>query len=457
MQTLEIFILLFLTLSILSLIAYKKNRASIYFLFIAIIITILQFFNDGLRWQLLPAVYLLPIVFFIYKLHQNKNSILLVNLFLLVWLSISILLPWAIPVFTLPEPDGKFNVGTETFHWIDSSRMEWFTNENMNDHREIMVQVWYPSLEKPINKPQPYMDFMNIRAAALASAGKIPSFFPKHLEMVKTNSYSSLSCLGSINQLPVVVFSHGITGSRFLHQNLFEYLASHGYVVVAPDHSYDSNLTVFPSGRTANYRSEITGHPDSVNIRKKQMITRKLDIEFIINQLIFLNNGQIPSGLAGCLDLERIALGGHSFGGATATFATHKNKQIAACFVLDSWLSPIPDSVISSGINIPFLFMGRPTWNTSDYPENYSHLDRFLERSSGSKYRLIIKKTLHLDYTDIPLLSPLINRFMDVGPLPPETSLPLINNLTLGFLEKYVASNKESRFEQTLNNELIVQ
>ena len=46
---------------------------------------------------------------------------------------------------------------------------------------------------------------------------------------------------------------------------------------------------------------------------------------------------------------------------------------------------------------------------------------------------------------------------MDVGPLPPETSLPLINNLTLGFLEKYVANNKENRFEQTLKNELIVQ
>ena len=457
MQTLETFILLFLTLSIISLIAYMKDRTSIYFLFVAIIITILQHFNNGLRWQLLPAVYLLPIVFFTYKLHQNKSVVLPVKLFLLVWLSISILLPWAIPIFTLPEPDGKFNIGTETFHWIDSSRMEWFTDENINDHREMMVQVWYPSLEKPINEPRPYMDFMTIRAAALASAGKIPSFFPRHLEMVKTNSYSGLSCLRSNNQLPVVVFSHGITGSRFLHQNLFEYLASHGYVVIAPDHSYDSNLTVFPDGRTANYRSEITGHPDSVNIRRNQMITRKLDIDFIINQLILLNNGQIPSRLTGFLNLESIALGGHSFGGATATFATHKNKQIAACFVLDSWLSPIPDSVISSGINTPFLFVGRPTWNTSDYPENYSHLDRILERSPGPKYHLIIKNTLHLDYTDIPLLSPFINRFMDVGTLPPETSLPLINNLTLGFLEKYVANNKENRFEQILNNELIIQ
>tara|TARA_B100000029_G_C17232074_1_gene835740 strand:- start:548 stop:688 length:141 start_codon:yes stop_codon:yes gene_type:complete len=46
---------------------------------------------------------------------------------------------------------------------------------------------------------------------------------------------------------------------------------------------------------------------------------------------------------------------------------------------------------------------------------------------------------------------------MDVGTLPPETSLPLINNLTLGFLEKHVANNKENRFEQILNNELIIQ
>ena len=119
---------------------------------------------------------------------------------------------------------------------------------------------------------------MKLRSKALASAGKIPTFFPSHLDMVKTNSHDQVDCSQEMIKYPVLIFSHGITGSRHLHQVLFEYLASRGYVVISPDHSYDSNLTIFPDGRIADYRSDITGHPDSVMVRAKQIKTRALDI-----------------------------------------------------------------------------------------------------------------------------------------------------------------------------------
>ena len=456
MQTLEIFLLLSIFISIFFLILLNNRQKSIYFLFISILIAIAQFFYDGLRWQLLPAIYLLPTLFLVYKYRKHKIITPLHRTIIYVWFAVATFLPWALPVFKLPVPSGPFNVGTEAFYIVDSSRLEWFTPEDLNDHRKLMLQAWYPSSKSALNKPENYMDFMELRSPALASAGGIPTFTTKHLEKGKTNSYVGLECIESKNGLPVVIFSHGITGSRFLHQNLYEHLASNGYVVFALDHSYDSNLTIFPDGSFANYRSEITGHPDSISIRNKQMTTRKSDLIFVINWLYYLNPGSIKSKLNEKLNLDEISLGGHSFGGATATFATFEYERIKSCFVLDSWTSPLPGFVIDSGLRTSFLFVGRPNWNDSDYPKNYLRLDNLLKNSTGNKYRLFIENTLHLDYTDIPLMSPVVNLFMDIGTLPPKKSLDLINNLVLSFLQEHNLENKE-KLSLILENELIRQ
>ena len=181
-----------------------------------------------------------------------------------------------------------------------------------------------------------------------------------------------------------------------------------------------------------------------------------LDLIFVINWLSRLNLGHITSELSQNLNLGNISVGGHSFGGATATFAAFQDKRIKSCFVLDSWTSPLPDFVVDSGLKVPFLFVGRPNWNDSGYPKNYLKLDGLLKNSTENKYRLFIKNTLHLDYTDIPLMSPIVNLFMDVGTLRPKKSLPLINDLVLNFLDEN-SLKKKNEFSKLLQSELISQ
>ena len=453
MRPFEIITLLLVTGSLTSLLIDRDRTSFLYLLLASIIGTIFQYLLEGLRWQFLPALYLLPTMFIAYKFKKTSS---IVGVPLAAWLIISAVLPWAVPVFTLPPPEGEYDVGTETFHWVDSSRLEWFTDEKDTDVREMMVQIWYPG-EKTTNlEPNRYMDFMDLRAKTLASAGKIPEFLPSHLDMIRTNSYPGVDCAKKNVKYPVLVFSHGITGSRHLHQVLFEYLASRGYVIIAPDHSFDSNLTIFPDGRIADYRSEITGNPDSVTIREKQINTRALDIVFILGQVEKIEGGLIPSKLNDRLDLNNIALGGHSYGGATATLASYNDKRIKACLVLDSWINPVPDTVISRGLRVPFLFMGRPNWDDSDYPNNYEKLEELMVNSSNKKYHLRIKETLHLDYTDIPLMSPLIKYVMQVGNLSPRTSLPLVNELSHGFLEQCLLKRGSIVLDQALKNKLVI-
>jgi len=159
----------------------------------------------------------------------------------------------------------------------------------------LIVQIWYPSEINIDEKPEPYLDFIDIRAKTLANAGAIPEFFPSHLKYINTNSYKGLQIVNLERLFPVVIFSHGITGTRHLHQALYEHLVSRGYIVVAPDHSFDANLTIFPDGHMADYRSNITGHPDSVNVRTMQMDTRAADISFILDQIEKMQSGEIKS------------------------------------------------------------------------------------------------------------------------------------------------------------------
>ena len=453
MKSFEIMTILLTAGSLLSLFFYRSREPFLYLLFLASIAAIVQYLADGLRWQMLAAIYILPAMFIAYKyIAVNRFT----GTILGAWFLISAFIPWAVPVFTMPAPGGDFSIGSETFHWVDSSRLEWFTDENDNDVREIMVQAWYPSEDLNSIDPNPYMDFMKLRSKTLASAGRIPAFLPSHLDMIITNTRNEVDCSEKLAKYPVFIFSHGITGSRHLHQILFEHLASKGYVVFAPDHSFDANLTIFPDGKIADYRSEITGHPDSVLIREKQINTRAFDIGFIIDQIKKIETGIIDSKLSGKLDLNRIALGGHSYGGATAVLASHDNKIVKACVVLDSWINPVPEKVISEGIDVPFLFMGRPNWDDSDYPSNYKELARLIASSSKETYYLRINHTLHLDYTDIPLMSPLVKYVMDVGDLKPSTTLSLINDLVLQFLEVHLLEKDYKRFNQALDNNLLI-
>ena len=456
MRPFEILTLILIAGTLTALFTHKERKIFLYLLFAAIGAMLLQYFLEGQRWQFAFALYLLPALYIFHRFQKNDINIFTKGL-LSGWFGLAVLLPWLIPVFTLPNPGGSYSVGTETFHWVDSSRMEWFTDENPNDVREIIVQVWYPAFKNAKMNPEPYLDFIDLRAKTLAGAGAIPEFFPSHLNHIYTNSFKNIPIIKSDQLMPVVIFSHGITGTRHLHQAMYEFLVSRGFIVLALDHSFDANLTIFPDGHLADYRSNITGHPDSLNVRTMQMNTRVADISFILDQLNKIQSGKIESQINAKIDLERVAVGGHSYGGSTATVVSQRDNRIKACFSLDSWISPIPQETIDDGIHIPFLFMGRPTWDGSDYPGNYPRLDSLMAHSSNPKYRLIIKGTKHLDYSDIPLFSPIIGYVLDVGSNPAALTVSLINELVHGFLVKHLLGESNDIFDNAIENELVYQ
>ena len=107
---------------------------------------------------------------------------------------------------------------------------------------------------------------------------------------------------------PLVVFSHGYAISPIVYSTLVEHYASHGYIVLAPEHNetFDQSLTGF----------------------WKALIDRPVDIHRTIDYAELLTKPGAP--LAGLIDMDNIAVVGHSYGGYTALAAAGARFDFAA-------------------------------------------------------------------------------------------------------------------------------
>ena len=167
------------------------------------------------------------------------------------------------PEFYPPDAAGPYPVGTASGEAPGP------------DGLTLEVQVWYPATAAGA-ETYAYMGLIS----GLATADTTP-------DCSQTR--------------PVVLFSHGNAGINFQSIFFTEYLASHGYVVVAPMHTYN------------------TAFDDDESRKWEVVFRRPLDISASYDWL--LTENAEGGAYAGCVDPDAgYVMSGHSFGGYT-TFA----------------------------------------------------------------------------------------------------------------------------------------
>jgi dienelactone hydrolase len=137
-----------------------------------------------------------------------------------------------------------------------------------------------------------------------------------------------------------------------------EDLASHGYVVVAVDHTYVSAATVFPD-RTVTAREATT---DFDTPEPAEPITQIMadDAGFVIKKLGEMNDGRIRSPFKGRLALDRIGIAGHSVGGAVAYHLAARDPRVKAAVNLDGTVYIAPDDPSTVA---PFLMLANDKYH----------------------------------------------------------------------------------------------
>ena len=103
-------------------------------------------------------------------------------------------------------------------------------------------------------------------------------------------------------------------------------------------------------------------------------------------------------------------------------------------------MNPLPQKIIDNGIQQPLIYIGRPKWTDSDYPTNTDLVAKIMKNTKGKSYYLTITETLHLNYCDAPLFSPLTKYFLDIGEMNGIKSVKLINEISRQFFDQHLKS-----------------
>src|SRR5438876_4440435 len=180
---------------------------------------------------------------------------------------------------------------------------------------------------------------------------------------VKTNSCLDAPITNGAH--PVVVFTHGFTGTFTDYTFIFEDLASRGYVVASVDHTYEATAVEFPDGRFV--KSVLGSHWDNTWRTDQQTLSsavsvRLRDLRFVVDELERLNS-EADSPFAGKLDTGRLAVAGHSLGGMATLRSVLQDTRFRAGVLIDGW----PDT-LTTPTQTPVLILaaGHEQWSDGE-------------------------------------------------------------------------------------------
>ncbi len=146
------------------------------------------------------------------------------------------------------------------------------------------------------------------------------------------------------DRVPVVIWSHGLGGSRDGAGFISRYLASHGYVIVHVQHlGTDSGLW---EGKPGHPWDVIRNTPYSFD----DVVNRYRDIPFVLDQLPSWTADN--SGIGQHMDLSVLGMSGHSFGASTTQImagqsfgkAGHLQRMKEQRFRAGILYSPVPSA-----------------------------------------------------------------------------------------------------------------
>ena len=287
---------------------------------------------------------------------------------------------------------GDYAVGVTTITITDPER-----------NRPLTVDVWFPLADEAAGDPHRYTfvtgDYYESPQAITAEPVSISPDGP----------------------FPLVVYSHGSGGIRYIHSNYTETIASHGYLVVAPDHT----------GNTAVER--VLGAPDDSAVIA---LNRPQDVRAVIAAMV--NPESIETaGFVASVDPERVAVTGHSFGGFTAyaTASGYSNElgEVGPEPLVDAIIPLAPavggddpaDQLLSderlAAVQVPTLVIVGTNDQTTPIEPN---IRRAWDLVSGRPhYRLELVDAQHNTFTDICA-------YLDFFP-----TLPGVNELVVETIE----------------------
>ncbi len=303
----------------------------------------------------------------------------------------------------LPKPNGAFQVGLGTMELIDKSKIQPFAPTVQP--RKLMVSLFYPVSSRKQTSPVKYMppetavfeDGWESSIYALASPNG--TFEKLALQLACRSSRTR-----GTPDFPIVLFSPAQGTTRLFYSVIAQTIASSGYIVITIDAPYDVDIVQYPDGSEALVNQTVAANAtaDDINLA---VSTRAQDASFVLDQL---RNPSVVSqlipGSSQGLNVDKVAMFGHSLGGAATAAAMFNDKRIAGGLAMDGSLY---GPVVQKGLDRPFMLMAHTNHTrTDDHNPNDPSNSWFdiWPHLHGWKLDIILANSLHYMFSDFPIV-----------------------------------------------------
>ncbi|MBR3341017.1 MAG: hypothetical protein IKG30_05315 [Clostridiales bacterium] len=359
-------------------------------------------------------------VIFMLANHKNTKTKKKAAIVLGTLLSISLIGTSILPAFLFTDYEGRvltgpYNVLQSNAIMIDTGRIEEF--ENDGSYREVPVYFFYPE--------------------------------------------------GTDDKIPLVIFSHGAFGYYQSNASMYMELASHGYVVASIEHPYHSIFTHDSTGKTIvadrkflndsmTIGSSDVSEAEVFEITSEWMKLRLADMNFAIDSIKEgnINNWYIDKDqkeeitkVINLIDTAKIGLIGHSMGGAAAVTCGRRD-DISAVVDLDGTMLGENIGINGDEILINEEPYHTPLLNLQNQKHHYQAAEaersgevfsnNVIIKNADTAYCTYFINSGHMDFTDLPLFSPVLAGNLGTGSVDNGEMIDTLNALVLDFLDCYL-------------------
>ncbi|NOH02436.1 MAG: hypothetical protein HND47_11025 [Chloroflexi bacterium] len=422
---------------------------------LALILTLIHFAVEGYRWQMIPLYGLTSLLAIssLIKITGTTDWKPLASTLTVILLALATALPALFPVPRIPAPSGPYPVGTKIYEFTDDSRKEIYSGKD--EPRRYMIQIWYPAEAKESDERAPWMANAEIFARAIAAYIKLPPYFLDHLALVKIPAYKDAKVAETGAPFPVILFSHGWNGFNAQNTGQALELASRGFIIVGIQHTYGAVITVFEDGTVAWNNPEAL--PQSGDDPNYEEIARILADQWagdmshtldVFSDMVM----DVRGSFWGRLDLSRVGVYGHSTGGGAAIQFCGTDSRCKAVLGMDPFMRPVSAEVIENGVTQPAFFMFSQGWADDTDSKNNRLFNRFHPNVTNSLGVISIDGTMHYDFSDLPLLSPIAPQLDLKGPLNGRRVTEIVNAYLIDFFEMTLNGKPSELFDETFTH-----
>ncbi|XP_017497495.3 platelet-activating factor acetylhydrolase isoform X1 [Manis javanica] len=277
------------------------------------------------------------------------------------------------------------------------------------------------------------------------------------------------SPLRTSERYPLIVFSHGLGAFRTIYSAIGIDLASHGFIVAAVEHRdgsasatyYFSDQTAAEIGNKTWLYFKILKPGEQLPLRHEQVQQRAKECSQALSLILDIDCGRPVKNvldlefdveqLKDSIDRNKIAIIGHSFGGATVIQALSKDQRFRCGIALDAWMFPVGDEVCSR-IPQPLFFINSERFQ---YPANIIKMKKCY--LPGRERKMItIRGSVHQNFADFTFATGKVIGYIFTlkGEIDSKVAIDLSSKASLAFLQKHLELEKDfDRWDSLIEGE----